>query len=250
MPVTQDHGNTVLEVIACSLPDAVEAERGGAGRLEVVRDLDRGGLTPELPLVRAIARAVSLPLRVMLRENDDDSAHADDTHLRATALELEQIGVDGVVIGFLKGGHIDLERTLRVLEPVPQLGVTFHHAFDETASPPDAITRLKECGRFDRILSRGGWGELQGRAIRLEEYRRQAGEEIVMMAGGNLDEASIRFLRKRTGLREFHVGRAARFPHSNSGVVRSDLVTGLRELLSNDDRPILQSSGGGGRVNE
>ena len=35
----------LLEVITCSVKDAQEAERGGAGRLEVVRDL-HGGLTP------------------------------------------------------------------------------------------------------------------------------------------------------------------------------------------------------------
>ena len=41
----------LLEVIACSVADAVEAEKGGASRLEIVRDLGRGGLTPPLELV-------------------------------------------------------------------------------------------------------------------------------------------------------------------------------------------------------
>jgi copper homeostasis protein len=38
----------MLEVIACSVADAVAAERGGADRLELVRDLNVGGLTPPL----------------------------------------------------------------------------------------------------------------------------------------------------------------------------------------------------------
>ena len=59
----------ILEVIACSVADAIEAQRGGAGRLEIVRAMDAGGLTPPVSLVREIPAAVSIPIRVMLREN-------------------------------------------------------------------------------------------------------------------------------------------------------------------------------------
>ena len=58
----------LLEVIACSVEDAIQAEEGGADRLEIVSDLDVGGLTPPLELVREIRSEVNLPLRVMLRE--------------------------------------------------------------------------------------------------------------------------------------------------------------------------------------
>src|SRR6266542_437792 len=34
----------ILEVIACSVSDAVEAQSGGAGRLEIVRELASGGV--------------------------------------------------------------------------------------------------------------------------------------------------------------------------------------------------------------
>ena len=56
-----------LEVIASTLEDGVAAEAGGADRLEVVRDLDRGGLTPAIALVEALLARVRLPLRVMVR---------------------------------------------------------------------------------------------------------------------------------------------------------------------------------------
>jgi copper homeostasis protein len=56
----------LLEVIVCSVADAVEAERGGAGRLEIVRDLHQGGLTPSLELVREIKLATELPVRTSI----------------------------------------------------------------------------------------------------------------------------------------------------------------------------------------
>ncbi len=60
----------VLEVIVCSAAEAIAAEKGGASRLEVVRELDRGGLTPSVELVQRIKETVDLPLRVMVRESD------------------------------------------------------------------------------------------------------------------------------------------------------------------------------------
>ncbi|MGH9616126.1 MAG: copper homeostasis protein CutC [Acidobacteriaceae bacterium] len=241
MQDAEKHERPVLEVIVSSLADAVESERGGADRLEVVRDLDCGGLTPDITLVRAIRRAVSLPLRVMLRENEDDSIRGDDAPLRAAALECQQIGVDGVVIGFLRNGNADLERTLEILDAVPRMKATFHHAFDETASPLNAIAHLKRCGRFDRILSSGGPGELLVRATRLELYRRNALQGIRVMAGGGLDEAAICFLRAHTRICEFHAGRAVRSPQDNNGVVQAARVEQLRQLLSEDRLSALQS---------
>ena len=99
----------LLEVIACSRTDAIEAERGGAGRLEIVRELGKGGLTPAVDLVRRILDAVAIPVRVMIREADgfeagDERAVA---RLAAQAREIAALGVDGIVVGFLRGGRID-----------------------------------------------------------------------------------------------------------------------------------------------
>lgn len=47
-----------LEVIACPVSDAIEAKKGGANRLEVVSNLEYGGLAPSLELLGAIKSAV------------------------------------------------------------------------------------------------------------------------------------------------------------------------------------------------
>src|SRR5512145_2202459 len=59
----------ILEIIVQSLDDARAALEGGADRLEGVRAIEDGGLTPPLELVHEIAAHVGLPLRVMVREN-------------------------------------------------------------------------------------------------------------------------------------------------------------------------------------
>src|SRR5262245_59258121 len=104
-----------LEVIACTVADAVEAEKGGAHRLEIISHFECGGLTPSLELVREIQASVSLPLRVMLRESDGYQVACNDEveSLCRTMRELAALRVDRVVLGFIRDGKVDLELTQR-----------------------------------------------------------------------------------------------------------------------------------------
>jgi copper homeostasis protein len=220
----------ILEVIVCSVADAIEAQKGGAGRLEVVRDLDRGGLTPSIKLVRAIKQAVDLPLRVMVRESDGfgTSGEMEIERLCDAASEFSSLGIDGLVLGFLKRGTIDLELTSRVLACAPGLNATFHHAFEDAADQLQAVSQLKSLPQVDRILSSGGSDELEKRRGRLAIYEQAAAPEIKIIAGGGIDQNAIEILRHTTAIREFHVGRAARQGFNVAGPVQAELV---RELV-------------------
>ncbi len=221
----------VLEVIACSVSDAIEAQRGGAGRLEIIRDLHTGGLTPPLELVHDILDAVTLPVRVMLREGDSYEVvgQAEREKLCAAAGALSGLNVDGVVLGFLRNGKIDVQLTESVLSCAPNLTATFHHAFEEAEDPYTAIRILKRLKQVDRILTSGGAGEWPDKIERLSRYEEEVGPEIKILAGGGIDQQSLRKICQATGIREFHIGRAAREPASAIGVVRSERVKALVE---------------------
>lgn len=220
-----------LEVIACSVADAIEARRGGASRLEVVRELELGGLTPPLELVSAIKNAVDLPLRVMLRESDgyETNGHDEIEALCIAAEEFVRLGIDGVVIGFLKGGRIDIELTRRVLARAPDLRATFHHAFEDAGDRMQALSDIKLLSQVDRILSSGAPGDLMQRAQQLDKYARAALPEISLIAGGGIDNDAITLLKRTTDIREFHVGRAARSGFRTNGKVEAALVRKLVE---------------------
>lgn len=222
---------TILEVIVCSVADAIEAQQGGAGRLEVVRDLDRGGLTPAVALVRAIKDAVDLPLRVMVRESEgyETSNETEVEKLCAAAEEFSKLDIDGLVLGFLKDKTIDLDLTARVLAAAPRLKATFHHAFEAAADQLQAVGEIKSLAQVDRILSHGGSGELEERRRRLDTYIRAATPEITIMAGGGIDGRAIDLLKRTSAVGEFHVGRAVRRDFRVDGEVQSDLV---RKLVS------------------
>lgn len=223
----------VLEVIASTVLDAIEAQRGGADRLEIVRDLQRGGLTPPLELVRDILDAVTLPVRVILREFESYKVvdEVEKGKLCAAAGSLSELNVDGVVLGFLRNGEIDVQLTERVLSCVPNLNATFHHAFEEAEDPLKAIRVLKRLKQVDRILTSGGTGEWPEKIESLSRYQEEVGPEIEILAGGGIDQQSLRMICNATSIREFHVGRAAREPATAAGVVRSERVRALVEAL-------------------
>jgi copper homeostasis protein len=223
----------VLEVIAVSLSDAIEARKGGANRLEVVRDLEHGGFTPAVELVGAIKREVELPLRVMLRESVgyQTNSEAEIEGLCRAAEQFAQLDVDGVVIGFLKMQEIDVELTRRVLASAPGLKATFHHAFEDAYDKLKAVRDIKQLSQVDRILSHGGGGELQERGKRLAAYAEAAAPELIIIAGGGIDSDAISLLKRTTLIREFHVGRAARLGSCVDGPVDAELVRRLVQMV-------------------
>jgi len=60
--------SALLEVIVTSVEEAVEAQAGGADRLELLAAPEHAGLTPSCSTVENVVRSVSIPVRVMLRD--------------------------------------------------------------------------------------------------------------------------------------------------------------------------------------
>lgn len=224
----------VLEVIVCSVSEALDAKRGGAHRLEVVRDLGRGGLTPSWEVVSEIKKAVDLPLRVMLRESVGYEASGED-EIRKLCIAAERFAsfeVNGFVIGFLKDDRIDVELTQRVLACAPNVKATFHHAFEDSKDRLQAVNEIKRLSQVDRILSSGGSGTLDERVQRLGNYDEAASPEITIVAGGGIDGDVILRIGRTTRIREFHVGRAARFLFQVEGEVQHHLVSDLVQVVN------------------
>jgi len=221
----------LLEVIVQTLADAREAARGGADRLEVVRAIRGGGLTPDIELVRSIAGEVSLPLRVMVRVNSGYATDARELDtLRRAAHDFHALGVDGIVLGFAHEGVPSLDAVARVVEASPALRVTFHRAFDSLRDPLSAIDRIAEHPQIDRVLTSGGDGPPAVRAERLHAYGLRAGGRPVIIAGGGVDEQSLTFFASTGCVTEAHVGRAARQAEDPESPVSSSRVRRLRVL--------------------
>ncbi len=228
----------ILEVIVQNVADAREAARGGADRLEIVRDVAVGGLTPPLSLVRAIAGETSLPLRVMVRENDGFGANARELGaMRDIAAALADIGIDGLVVGFATtAGELGLDDLGAVLSAAPAARATFHRAFDALADPLAAIDALRDVAQVDRILTSGGSGTENERCARLGSYTACADGRLTVIAGGGVTASMTDLIARTRCVTEVHVGRVARDDVDATSPVRADAVRRLRDLLDREVR--------------
>ncbi len=228
----------ILEIIVCTVDDAVAAERGGANRLEIISHYEVGGLTPSFDLVREVTSTVKIPARVMLRESEPFvvTDESEIERLRDAARAFARLPIDGLVLGFLKeapgGCSIDHDLVSRVLACAPNLKVTFHRAFEKLPDPTGAISELKRHPQIDCILSRGYGEAWTAELDRFIEWERAARPEIRMLLGAGINNKdAIKIFCKASTIRAFHVGRAARDGEKIDGVVLAERVRELAELI-------------------
>jgi copper homeostasis protein len=222
-----------LEIIVTSRDEAVEAEMGGADRLELVRCLDKGGLTPAPEVVHSVVATVSIPVRAMLRESVSMSLGngAELRRLQAAAKRFGDLPVDGFVLGFVKNGDVDLETTKEVLAAARHCRATFHRAFERVTDPLLSIETLKQIPQIDRLLTRGAAGSLHKRKRSLVEWQNAAQPQITILVGAGLNPEFLAILKNEPELTEVHIGRAARVPQTASGVISRERVAALKSAL-------------------
>lgn len=194
------------EAAVDSLAAARAAEAAGADRLELCGDLGVGGVTPSAELQREARRSTQVPLYTMIRPRAGGfvySAAEVEAMLGAIA-QARQLGASGIVTGALEDdGGIDRAAMRRLVEASRPLPVTFHKAFDVLADLAGALELLVGLG-VDRVLTSGGAPTAAAGTAALARLVRQAGDRIVIVAGGGVSGAGVRQLVRETGISEVH----------------------------------------------
>lgn len=223
-----------LEVIAVTVDDAIAAERGGADRIELIANFLEGGTTATPGIIRSVKKAVSIPVYAMIRPHGGGFVYSElevEAMVEDARLAREA-GADGIVVGMLRpDGSLDMEALQRVIEAA-RLPVTFHRAFDTL--PEDrmlaVLDQLKEIEGIERILTSGGKpNPYEGRDV-LTRLVQHGGLSI--MAGGGIVPDGLAELVQTTGIKEVHVGTAAREPNEATAPVSEANVRRIREILS------------------
>lgn len=225
--------NFELEVIACSVEDAIAAWRGGASRLEVTVSLEQAGLTPPRQLVEAIARQVPLPARVMLRERPAFVLGGAEelSTLQRAAHDFAHIGIEGFVTGYIKGGKLDLDALQATIDAGDAHPVTVHNAIEQTNDPIEALHALRNFPAADRALVRAG-NIVEERIERIPEYERAIGPGKSLILGGDITLDMLQPLARRTSVCIFHLGRAVRIPETPGAPVDAAKVRTAVRLLT------------------
>ncbi|KAM4607490.1 copper homeostasis protein cutC homolog isoform 2-T2 [Polymixia lowei] len=203
----------LMEVCVDSVESAVNAERGGAGRLELCSSLLEGGLTPSVGLLQVMKQYVKIPIYVMIRPRGGDFLYSDqEVEVMRRDIELmKSHGADGLVMGALtEDGRVDTELCMELL------------AFDMVHDPAVALESLVSLG-FQRLLTSGcDSSALEGLPL-IKRLVKQAKGRITIMPGGGITERNLQRILEGSGTQEFHC--SARSTRDSAMKFRNTSVT-------------------------
>lgn len=200
----------LVEACVDSVDSALAAERGGAGRVELCDALHDAGTTPSAGMIAAVKARVRVPVFVIVRPRGGGFLYSDaEVDVMRRDVEIARgLGADGIVVGALRpDATVDVPRTRALVDAAAGLPVTFHRAFDLTRDHEEALNALMSCGVARVLTSGGAPTALEGAdaIAALVARAREAGDALVVMAGGGLRESNVAEVIRRSGVREIHV---------------------------------------------
>ena len=122
----------IIEVCAESYEYAVNAEKAGADRIELCKDLHLDGLTPTYETAKKTIDELNIPVFILIRPREGDFNYSNEEYelMKADIVKFKEMGCKGIVSGVLNDDKtINLERTKELVELSRPLEFTFHRAF-------------------------------------------------------------------------------------------------------------------------
>ena len=196
----------IIENCAGDVPSCLEAERGGASRIELCAALSEGGTTPSYGTVVTALRCCRLPIIPIIRPRSGDFLYIEteiDVMLEDIRL-FRRLGVAGFSLGALTpDGDLDDELCRRLIREAEGLPITLHRAFDRAASLEKALEQAVAVG-FACILTSGGTPSAVDSLDRIRRLVEQADGRICIMAGSGITADNARHVVESTGVSAIH----------------------------------------------
>jgi copper homeostasis protein len=200
----------LLECCVGSVESAVNAELGGAGRVELCAALELGGVTPSSAAIRLARERLDIPLFVLVRPRGGDFNYSpvELEVMKTDIAAARELGADGIVLGLLReDGNIDEKPMAELIEMAAGASITFHRAFDSIPDPLAALETLRGLG-VNRVLTSGGAARAEEGIELLKKLVEAATGQIEILPGGGINHENCRRIIELTGASELHVGSA------------------------------------------
>ncbi|MDO6992865.1 copper homeostasis protein CutC [Brachyspira innocens] len=199
--------NIKIEICVDSVESCINAEKGGADRLELCGNMFEGGTTPSYGVLELAREKVNIPIYAMVRPRGGDFCY-DDTEFEIMKREIKlmkELKIDGIVFGILtKEGRVDKERCSTLLELWGSSKSTFHRAIDVSCDLNKACEDIISLG-FERILTSGGEANVMNGIIKLKELVSKYNDKIIIMPGSGINERNIEYIKDALKANEYHM---------------------------------------------
>ena len=193
----------IIEVCAESYEYALKAEKAGANRIELCKDLHLDGLTPGYESAKRIIDSLNIPVFILIRPREGDFIYSNEEFelMKRDIIKFKEMGCKGIVSGVLNDDNsVDVKRTKDLIELSRPLEFTFHRAFDIVSDPLKEIEILIRLG-VDRILTSGQKNKATEGLYLLEKLNNISKKRIVIMPGSGISNTNF---KKFNSFNEIH----------------------------------------------
>lgn len=199
---------TKLEICCSSLEACIQAQCGGADRIELCGSMAAGGLTPSMGVFLEAKKRCNIPIAVMIRSRGTGFCYNDNDVIvmKKDAELFLQAGASAIVFGFLNVDcTIDEKRVIEFVELAHYYGkeAVFHRAIDDCANLIKEISVLKNLG-VDRVLTAGGLGNALEQSNLLKEIVNKYSNDIQIIICGGIRSNNVVTLLKKTRADQIH----------------------------------------------
>ena len=195
-----------VEICANSVASCLEAQKGGAYRVELCAGIPEGGTTPSYGEILMARDLLNIKLNIIIRPRGGDFLYSDVEH-QTMLHDIEmakKLGVDGVVFGCLTAdGEIDMQRNKELVHAAKGMNVTFHRAFDMCKDPIKSLEQIISLG-CDTLLTSGQQPTAIEGVTLLKKLVDKANGRITIMPGSGVNEDNIATITQQSGASVFH----------------------------------------------
>ena len=192
-----------LEIACCNLESVINANKGGADRIELFENLTDGGCTPSYGMLKKVKEYSNIPVYAMIRPRGGDFCYtkAELEIMREDIKVCLDLNLDGIVLGVLtKENEVDQDACRSLLDVWKKKSATFHRAVDNTNNIDKAVNTIIQLG-FERILTSGGQPKAEQGIEVILELHKKYGKQISIMVGSGITAANVHLF---SALNEVH----------------------------------------------
>ena len=183
----------IIEVCAESYEYALKAEKAGADRIELCKDLHLDGLTPDYESAKKTIDSLNIPVFILIRPREGNFIYSNEEFelMKSDIIKFKEMGCKGIVSGVLNNDNsIDIKKTKELVELSRPLEFTFHRAFDKVNNPLYEIENLIGLG-IDRVLTSGQKEKATDGLVLLKQLNSISNNRIKIMPGSGINKSNI-----------------------------------------------------------
>ena len=183
----------IIEVCAESYEYALKAEKAGADRIELCKDLHLDGLTPDYESAKRTIDTLEIPVFILIRPREGNFIYSNEEFelMKSDIIKFKEMGCKGIVSGVLNSDNsIDIKKTKELVELSRPLEFTFHRAFDKVNNPLYEIENLIGLG-IDRVLTSGQKEKAIDGLVLLKQLKSISNNRIKIMPGSGINKSNI-----------------------------------------------------------